>query len=254
MFRHKNVFNWTATYRTDSTVVAPYERWQYFNENARVADQGYNYAENKTRKVAWFVSNCGARNGRLQYARELAKYIEVDIYGACGTKRCPRTEASKCFNMLNTDYKFYLAFENSNCKDYITEKFFVNGLGHDVLPIAMGARYEDYLRSSPHKSFIHVDQFKGPKELADYLHMLDKDDDKYNEYFQWKGTGEFVNTKFFCRVCAMLHDSQRRTEEHRTIADVNEWWRGKGTCVSGSWNKDEPSEKKEEEDQGEEDS
>ena len=25
---------------------------------------------------------------------------------------------------------------------------------------------------------------------------------------QWKGTGEFVNTKFFCRVCTMLHHSQ----------------------------------------------
>ena len=24
----RGVFNWTATYRTDSTVVAPYERWQ----------------------------------------------------------------------------------------------------------------------------------------------------------------------------------------------------------------------------------
>ena len=25
-------FNWTATYRTDSTVVAPYERWQVRNQ------------------------------------------------------------------------------------------------------------------------------------------------------------------------------------------------------------------------------
>ena len=79
--------------------------------------------------MAWFVSNCGARNGRLQYAKELQKYIEVDIYGSCGTKRCPRSQAKNCFNMLNKDYKFYLAFENSNCRDYITEKFFVNGLG-----------------------------------------------------------------------------------------------------------------------------
>jgi len=80
-------------------------------------------------QVAWFVSNCGARNNRLQYARELSKYISVDVYGACGTKKCPRTTANKCFDMLDKDYKFYLAFENSNCKDYITEKFFVNGLG-----------------------------------------------------------------------------------------------------------------------------
>ena len=55
---------------------------------------------------------------------------------------------------------------------------------HDVLPIAMGARYEDYLRAAPEKSFLHVDQFKDPEALAAYLHQLDKDDDKYNEYFQ----------------------------------------------------------------------
>ena len=35
--------------------------------------------------------------------------------------------------MLDSDYKFYLAFENSNCQDYITEKFFVNGLGYVLM-------------------------------------------------------------------------------------------------------------------------
>ena len=31
----------------------------------------------KTKKVAWFVSNCNAKNNRLNYAKRLAKYIQV---------------------------------------------------------------------------------------------------------------------------------------------------------------------------------
>ena len=108
-------------------MVAPYERWQYYNENVKTKVQEVNYAANKTKKVAWFVSNCGAKNGRLEYARNLSTFIDVDIYGSCGQKRCPRS-SDECNKMLDTDYKFYLAFENSNCKDYITEKFYVNGL------------------------------------------------------------------------------------------------------------------------------
>jgi hypothetical protein len=79
--------------------------------------------------VAWFVSNCHERNNRQKYAKELQKYIPVDIYGKCGTKKCPRSTKTECYEMLNRDYKFYLAFENANCKDYITEKLFVNSLG-----------------------------------------------------------------------------------------------------------------------------
>ena len=169
VFKHKGVFNWTATYRSDSTVVAPYERWQYYNDNVKARSQAINYAANKTKKVAWFVSNCGARNGRLEYARNLSSHIDVDIYGTCGDKRCPR--ASKdCLKMLDTDYKFYLAFENSNCVDYITEKFFVNGLKHNILPIVMGASKEAYERSAPLNSFLHVDDFTGPAHLAQFLH------------------------------------------------------------------------------------
>ena len=124
---YSNVFNWTATYRHDSDIVAPYEKFVPFDENVQTMSQNKSYAAGKTKKVAWFVSNCGARNTRKEYALELSKHIDVDIYGACGPLRCSRRD-SKCFNMLNSDYKFYLSFENSNCRDYITEKFFVTGL------------------------------------------------------------------------------------------------------------------------------
>lgn len=63
--------------RKDSTIVAPYEKWEYYDPRIKQMEQDRNYGQNKTKKVAWFVSNCGARNGRLNYAHELQKYIEV---------------------------------------------------------------------------------------------------------------------------------------------------------------------------------
>ena len=82
------------------------------------------YAAGKTKMVAWFVSNCNAVNNRLEYALELSKFIDVDIYGDCGWLKCD----VDCNQMLSEDYKFYLSFENSNCKDYITEKFYQKSL------------------------------------------------------------------------------------------------------------------------------
>lgn len=96
--------------------------------------------------------------------------------------------------MLERDYKFYLAFENSNCRDYITEKFFETGLGHSILPIVMGAPRGDYKKYAPDRSYLHVEDFKSPKELAEYLHILDKNDDLYNTYFGYKGkNNRFLN-------------------------------------------------------------
>lgn len=234
----KDVFNWTATYRHDSTIVAPYEKFVPFNPSVQTIPQNKSYAIGKTKKVAWFVSNCGGRNGRREYATELSKYISVDIYGACGPLKCPRHNSKKCFDMLDKDYKFYLAFENSNCRDYITEKFFVNGLQHDVIPIVMGAAPEDYKRAAPPHSFIHVDEFESPQALAEYLHKLDTNDDLFNEYFQWKGTGSFVNTFFWCRLCAMVHEAQNH--EPSQYKDLERWWRGPGVCIGQEKWRDRP--------------
>lgn len=93
----------------------------------------------------------------------------------------------------------------------------------------MGARPEDYARVAPPNSYIHVDDFSSPKELARYLLYLDQNATAYGEFFQWKGTGEFINTKFWCRLCAMLHQEGHSEDS----VDVDAWWRGPGTCVQG---------------------
>ena len=122
--------DWTATYRTDSTIVTPYEKFVAFRNASAVFGRRLrtNYAAKRTRLVAWFVSNCRANNDRLQYAEELQQTVQVDIYGACGNMSCSRRNWAGCFKMLTKTYKFYLAFENSNCRSYITEKFYDNAL------------------------------------------------------------------------------------------------------------------------------
>lgn len=129
-FRHmQDVINWTATYRSDSTIVTPYEK---FVLKAQPSDTRLsprmNYAKGKSKMVAWFVSNCLAGNGRWEYLLELRQYVPVDVFGACGDKVCQRDNETECNKMLRRDYKFYLSFENSNCEYYITEKFFQRSL------------------------------------------------------------------------------------------------------------------------------
>lgn len=46
------LINWTATYRRDSDIVAPYERWQYYDSSVKQISQTFNYAANKTKKVS----------------------------------------------------------------------------------------------------------------------------------------------------------------------------------------------------------
>lgn len=123
LVRYNNYINWTMTYREDSVLPTPYT---FYKKNSDVVinkNQSINYAAGKTKMAAWFVSNClRVSSGRQTYAKELKKHVEVDIFGRCGSKKCPRKEESKCLDMIKSDYKFYLAFENTKCFHYLTEK------------------------------------------------------------------------------------------------------------------------------------
>ncbi|CAH8625279.1 unnamed protein product [Schistosoma guineensis] len=185
---------------------------EYHGPKTRYPLPSRNFAAGKSKKVAWFVSNCAAKSPRLQYAEELSKYISVDIYGKCGTKVCSRNLINDpslldCFKLIRQNYKFYLSFENSLCSWYITEKLYKNALKNDLLPIVMGASIEEYERVAPPYSFIHVDQFESPAKLADYLKYLDKNDTAYNEYFAWHGHGIIHDwdSQPQCAMCLLAH-------------------------------------------------
>ena len=57
-------------------------------------------------------------------------------------------------------------------KDYVTEKFW-RTLAKPVIPVVMGGA--NYTKEAPPNSFIHVNDFKSVKSLADYLKSLLKD-------------------------------------------------------------------------------
>jgi len=69
--------------------------------------------EKKTKQIAWFVSHCHTNSRREDYVSQLQKYMNVDIYGACGPLKCNRSESKACYEMAQEKYKFYLSFENS---------------------------------------------------------------------------------------------------------------------------------------------
>ena len=198
---------------------------------AVLLNRKYPQLANKTKMVAWFASHCPTHSQREDYVKELAKHVQVDIYGRCGTMECLPRNSHRCNSVLD-DYKFYLAAENSLCPDYISEKFY-RALAMDIVPIVYGgADYTDY---APPHSFINIADFKTPKDLAEYLALLDKNDALYMEYFQWKKHYVVVKNpmKGWCDLCEKLNDPnvQKQSKTYENIAD---WWVRKFPCYPGS--------------------
>jgi len=115
--------------------------------------------------------------------------LSVSLHGACfGTRRSNNLNDNKRFLGQETrKHKFFLSFENAlHCKDYITEKFWENGLLYDAVPVVWGPKKDDILAVAPLDSFIFAEDFKSPKQLVAYLKFADKNDTEYRKYFRWR--------------------------------------------------------------------
>ena len=203
---YDSVFNWTITYNRNSDVLLPYGGFKELNQIPTTTLK--NYAKIKTKFIAWQISNCDPQL-RLNYAKELEKYVQLDVYGRCGVLfknnhgSCPRNEYGKCQQMLG-GYKFYLAFENTFCTDYVTEKYW-ESLDRESVPIVMGDADDGSMIPG---SFIDVNKFRSIKDLVDYLVFLDGNDGEYNRYFEWKNIYYRPYISFYCHLCQKLEQEK----------------------------------------------
>ncbi|KAL6546102.1 Alpha-(1,3)-fucosyltransferase 11 [Orobanche gracilis] len=173
--------------------------------------------------AAAFISNCGARNFRLQALIALEKAnITIDSYGSCHRTRDGRVNKVKTLKR----YKFSLAFENSNEEDYVTEKFF-QSLVAGTVPVVIGAPNIQDFAPSP-SSILHIREVKDVDSIARTMKYLAKNASAFNESLRWKYEGPSDSFKALvdmaavhssCRLCIFLatkiHDKDEKSPEFK---------------------------------------
>ncbi|CAF0903213.1 unnamed protein product [Brachionus calyciflorus] len=240
--KYNNVFNFTSTYSLESEfsrLTGSYQSFEWalnesFNENR-------DFSENKTHFAAAVVGNCGGSSGRLEYIRELQKYVPVNLLGRCGTD-CTiffkNSTRQKCKELIAQSHKFYLSFENSICNGYISEKFF-QILRYDIIPIVLGGG--NYSHFVPKSGYINVLDYKSPKDLADYLKYLSANKTAYNSYFKWKKNVHFKDKLVFsnfCDMCIQLNLENYIPIRENVIRDIGGFWNKKKNCKRPKFDKD----------------
>ena len=122
---------------------------------------------------------------------------------------CPRDTECEVKYLHNN--KFYLAFESTNCSDYITNTFW-RSLSHGLIPIVIQPSRESYERVAPSDSFIHAQDFNfDAKLLAQYLLDVSTNFQLYLKHFKWSYSfksyykSENSEQNRFCQLCERLN-------------------------------------------------
>ncbi|XP_046347811.2 alpha-(1,3)-fucosyltransferase fut-1-like [Haliotis rufescens] len=221
--RWRRMFNWTMTYRLDSDIALPYS--VLFRKAPQKSANFTKIALKKTKSILWFVSNCKTPSRREDYVTELRKHIPVDIYGKCGPSQCTRD--SDCQHSSFNEYRFYLAFENSLCIDYISEKLYKT-YSHNIVPVVRGGA--DYNSLIPKGTYINAADFSSPKELGKYLNYLETNATAYGEILEeksrYRNDNHEADESAFCDICVKLHNLDKYYQYYYD----NVRWLNEGTC------------------------
>ncbi|CAJ1083942.1 -galactosyl-N-acetylglucosaminide 3-alpha-L-fucosyltransferase 9-like [Xyrichtys novacula] len=215
----QGLFNLTLAYRKDADIQAHWKLSVRKNTDPRFQ------LPKKERLLCWTADSKFPHmksNQSYSYYRELSKHIKVDVFYSAEFSK------SEDYFLTISSCKFYLSFEGSIDRDYITETF--NGpLVAGAVPIVMGPprlNYEDFY---PGSSFIHVNDFSDASKLAKFLLKLDKDYKSYIKYFGWRyaftarphpieENYEFAHA--ICQACQYLSVNK----VYRVVPDLYKWF------------------------------
>ena len=220
------MFNWTIFQSKNATIhkkfVHIYKKSEH--EIYLQPEPEFNEFQNKSKDFCWMISNCEKvfSQSRYKIAEALigALSSKVHIWGNAIRDKCvngthKNIENHGTVDRLHQNYydeaqrhikdcKFYFAFENSNCSDYVTEKF-LNSIAVGAIPIVTGwwDTYEELLPGS----YIHVNEFSNSSQLAEYLERLLQDEKLMNKYHKWRKFYRYERTglKAACQLCHKLN-------------------------------------------------
>ena len=219
----QDMINWTWSYSLDADIRNPYGSFRKLNASERLHKSrkwsGINwYNEHPKKGALWIVSNCYDDARRYRVARTIKKYISVNIYGHCG-EPCPKGSFSECNNLFNIS-KFYLALENSDCKDYISEKFW-RSLERHQIPIVAWKYGSQFKHLVPPHSYINVYDFPDLDTAGKYIAEVDSNETLYNSYFEWLKEYTVSGENAWCQICKKLKDG---TIRYQSYHDLQGWF------------------------------
>ncbi len=184
-------FDLSMTYRLDSDIPCLYPNWRQYGTFLKPPTR--RQGKSRGALAAYIASNPVLY--RDAYVRELMKYIPIDSLGACLKNAYIEDFTvggwspgswSSILSVLPR-YKFYLAFENSQTTDYVTERVF-HALVCGTVPVYLGApNIRDFMPDDA--AVIVASEFSSVSALADYLRYLDNNDAAYEQHLNWKRDG-----------------------------------------------------------------
>ena len=214
--RYKHVFNWTASYRRDSKVIFSYGQIVKRKDRRQSTVPPI---EQKSEFAFAAVSNRFDEAQRYKILDDFCRLnSNVRLFGKFYQEKC-EVKGHKCLSKATASkYFFKFAFENNNCKDYVTEKYW-NALDDGVIPVVNWWPEQIPSTLIPNNSYINIYDFANISDVYSHMIQVTLNKTLFNAYNAWRAEYTVdISDQGACSVCKELHKNHSRQS-----LDVEKW-------------------------------